>query len=137
MTRCISRLTIILPLCALVWAAGCSGSSGVGTVSGKVTLDGEPLKEGVVRFVPVDGKGQTASGIVTDGTFTATVPVGTMRVEFSAPRVLGRRKVYDDPNSPMVEEVGERIAERFNVRSELRITVRAGRQSETFNLSSR
>jgi hypothetical protein len=136
MNQRIARLMVCLLLGTLVWAAGCSGASGVGTVSGQVTLDSEPLKEGVVRFVPVDGKSQTSSAVITNGTFTATVPVGTMRVEFSASRVLGRRKVYDDLNSPTVEVVGERIAERFNVKSELRINVRTGRQSETFNLSS-
>ena len=48
-----------LTLC-LAAVGGCSSTSGKGTVAGEVTFDGQPLKEGVIRFVPVDGKSPTA-----------------------------------------------------------------------------
>jgi hypothetical protein len=134
----ISRgLLLCLPLLVLPGAAGCSGSSSRGTVNGAVTLDGQPLKEGVVRFVPADGKSQTASAAVTDGKFAAAVPVGEMRVEFSAPRVVGRHKAYDTPDSPVVDDVAELIPARYNVKSELKITVKRGSQDETFPLQSK
>ncbi len=91
---------LLLPLLVLLGIAGCSGSSSQGEVNGTVTLDGQPLKEGDVRFVPLDGKSQTASAKVTDGKFTATVSLGQMRVEFSAGKVIGKIKMYDTPNSP-------------------------------------
>ena len=47
-------------LCMFV--AGCSGG---GSVKGKVTLDGEPLKSGVVTFHPVAG-GPAAIGPVSE-----------------------------------------------------------------------
>jgi len=137
MGRLIRRWVSLLPLIALVGIAGCIGSSTLGTVKGTVTLDDQPLKEGVVRFVPVDGKSQTASADIKDGKFTAAVPVGEMQVEFSAPKVVNRRKVYDTPDSPMVDEVAELLPERFNVKSQLRIIVMRGSQDETFSLKSK
>jgi hypothetical protein len=125
------------PLVLLLAAVGCLGSSGLGTVKGTVTLDGQALKEGVVRFVPVDGKSQTATANIADGKFTAAVPAGEMKVEFSAPKVTGRHKVYDTPDSPVVDDVGELIPERFNTKSQLRITVKKGSQDETFALQSK
>jgi len=120
----------------LLALAGCS-DTGTGTVNGTVTLDGQPLKEGTVRFVPVDGQSQTSSAVVKDGQFTAAVSLGEMKVEFSAPKVTGKRKMYDTPDSPVVDDVAELIPERFNVRSDLKISVKSGSQSETFPLKSK
>jgi hypothetical protein len=131
------RLSLLFLAPILVGVMGCSGSSTTGTVNGTVTLDGNPLQEGTVRFVPIDGKSPTASASVAEGKFTASVPLGEMRVEFSAPKVVGRHKVYETPDSPMVDDVAELIPNRFNVRSELRITVRKGSQDETFLLMSK
>jgi hypothetical protein len=113
--------------------AGCSSEP---TVTGEVWLDGQPLKEGVIRFVPVDGKSQTASAPIIDGRFTATMPPGEKRVEISAPKVVGKRKMYDLPDSPEVDNVVERLPGRYNVRSELTLTVRPGTQEKRLELTS-
>jgi hypothetical protein len=116
-------------------AAGCSGGS---SVDGTVTLDGQPLKEGTVRFVPVDpNAGGTVGAPVKDGKFTAEVPHGEYRVEFSSPKVVGKRKAYDTPDSPVVDIVDELIPARFNTTSDLRVTVKKGGQKETFALTSK
>jgi hypothetical protein len=130
-TNCIILFTIA---CTLL--SGCSQSTTHGTVHGTVTLDGEKLKEGVVRFVPVDGSSQTASASIAAGEFTAEVPVGTLRVECSAPKILGQQKMYDTPNSPKVDVVGELLPARYNVRSELTFDVRPGSQQHAIELSS-
>jgi hypothetical protein len=122
-------------LLTLLAGAGCSG--GAGSVSGTVTLNGEPLKEGVVRFVPADGTGQTVTADIKDGKFTADVPPGDMRVEFSAPRPTGKKqKMYDTPDSPVVEETVELLPERYNVQSDLKLKVKGGGQTEKFELTS-
>jgi hypothetical protein len=137
MEQPLRRSGILLAPLVLVCVAGCSGLSSQGTINGTVTLDGQPLTEGVVRFVPVDGKSQTATENIKDGKFSATVPLGEMRVEFSAPKVGKPHKVYDTPDSPVVEDVGELIPARFNVRSEFKIAVKKGSQDETFALQSK
>ena len=115
---------------------GCSQSSTHGTIHGTVTLDDEPLLEGTVRFVPVDGTSQTASAMVRKGSFTATVPIGRMQVEFSAPKVVGRQKMRDMPESREVDIVAELLSPRYNLRSELTLDVKAGAQDAPFALSS-
>lgn len=125
-------------LCGLVLAllSGCAQSTTHGTIQGTVTLDGTPLNEGVVRFVPVDGATQTASANVVAGEFNALVPVGKMRVELSAPKVIGRQKMYNTADSPEVDVVSELLPARYNVRSELTLEVVAGTQPYVLELTS-
>ena len=54
-------------LCFAAWAAivlvgGCGGGDKTVRVSGKVTLDGEPLAGASVQFMPIDEKGDFAKG---------------------------------------------------------------------------
>jgi len=68
-------------------AAGCGEDpTTTRVVSGSVTVGGEPVAEGQVRFVPIDGMSGPASlGRIADGHYRIEsrggVPVGTHRVE--------------------------------------------------------
>ena len=79
---------LVCAVAVLFLTAGCADGPPYGDVSGAITLDGEPLKEGVIRFVPVDGRTPTASALIADGKFREQVPVGTHRVEVSARKLL-------------------------------------------------
>jgi hypothetical protein len=132
-------MTRVLPhILALVLVAGC-GPSGpaVGTVTGLVTLDGQPLKSGLIRFVPADGQSQTADGPIADGRFTVAVPIGEKKVQISAPKAGRKIKMYDTPDSPVVEETTELLPARYNVNTELTMTVAKGQQEKNFPLKSR
>lgn len=72
---------------------GCGGGDETelprAAVSGTVTLDGQPLKEGVVRFVPIEGtSGPKTSAVVSNGRFQSdewTGPVvGRHRIEIES-----------------------------------------------------
>jgi hypothetical protein len=127
----------LIAFCAVLMAVGgCSPDTGKGTVSGTVTLDGQPLKSGLIRFVPADGQTPTAEATITDGEFTAEVPVGEKQVSISAPKVVGKRPAYQTPNSPMIDIVEELLPARYNVTSELKLNVAGGRQTEDFKLES-
>jgi hypothetical protein len=134
--KSIQKATLLVLLASLL-PGGCAQSATHGTVNGTVTLNGEPLPEGTVRFVPVDGASQTASAMVSEGKFTATVPVGRMRVEFSASKIVGRQKMYDTADSPEVEAVAELLPPRYNVQSELTLDIQTGSQDAPFELSNR
>jgi hypothetical protein len=56
----------VLGACAVLALAGCGGLKLV-PVSGKVTLDGKPLKGGGVSFVPDASKGNNAKGFSCTG----------------------------------------------------------------------
>ena len=118
-------------------AIGCSTGPATGTVSGSVTLDDQPLKEGRIQFIPEAGDAQTAGAIITDGKYTAEVPVAKMRVEINANKVIGKRKAYDTPDSPWEDEVAELIPMRYNTETTLRIDVKDGEQTANYDLSSK
>lgn len=64
--------TRTIALLAILVAGGCSGDSRVAGVSGTVTLDGKPIGDAAVAFVPKDG-GRPAFGITdADGNFELT-----------------------------------------------------------------
>jgi hypothetical protein len=134
--RALYLVMLSFSIVSVLVAAGCSTDSSHGTVSGTVTLDDGPLEKGLIRFVPADGQTATADATIENGVFTARVPVGEKRITISAPKVVGKRKVYETPDSPTVDVVQELLPERYNVRSELTFTVEAGNQEQDFALNS-
>jgi hypothetical protein len=89
----------------------------------------------LIRFVPVDGKSQPADAIITSGKFTAIIPVGDVRVEVTSPKVVGKLKMYDTPDSPTVDRIEEAIPPKYNVSSELKMTVPKGKTEKQFDLT--
>ncbi len=124
-------LSLLLPL------PGCQNGPAVGTVNGEVTFEGQPLKKGAIRFVPVDGNAPTAGAIIQDGHFTAEVPVGLMRVEIRASRVIGQRRAYAAADSPLENELEEIIPEKFNRESKLTLPVKKGTQEVRYDLKGK
>jgi len=120
---------------SVVFVVGCSSESPTGVVKGQVTIDGRPLAAGLIRFVPADGKSQTADGTIADGKFSTAVPLGDMRVEISAPKVVGKMRMY--PDSPEVDRVEEAIPPQYNVESKLSVRVVKGEVEKKFELKSR
>jgi hypothetical protein len=61
-------VSFVVALCCAI-TVGCSGNTlDTVAVNGTVTLDGTPLENGVVRFVPVDSvKGRLATGTIKPG----------------------------------------------------------------------
>jgi hypothetical protein len=104
-------------------------------LNGDVTFDGSPLKEGVARFVPAEGKGTTSTANISGGQFRASLVAGDYRVEFSAPKVIGKRRMM--PESPEVDEVIELLPEKYNVKSEMKVSIKPGTQEKKFELSSK
>jgi hypothetical protein len=116
---------------------GCGPKEQKASVLGSVTLDGKPLASGQIRFSAADGQGVTAGASITDGKFTAVLPPGEMKVEINAPKVVGKSKMYDTPDSPVVDVVKELLPPRYNAQTELTITVQPGEQQRDFALKSK
>lgn len=126
----------LLVLLSAAVVCGCGGDSQP-TVSGKVTLDGKPLENGAISFVPADGATATAGGIITNGEYTVEVPAGAKKVEITAAKVVGQRPAYEgNPNSPMIDITESIIPERYNTKSELTREVKAGENTLDFELTS-
>lgn len=129
------KLFVVAQSCVLA-AAGCSSRES-DVVSGAVTLDGRPLDQGLIRFIPADGSQKRVEALITAGKFTAAAPLGENRVEISAPKVTGKHKMYDVPDSPVVDMIGELLPARYNIDSELTMTVAGGEQEKSFSLTSK
>jgi hypothetical protein len=77
-----TRVRAFALLLALVPLAGCDGKSDKGvTVTGRVTLDGQPLPAGQVVLEIPGNREQRVGGIAADGKFEVReVPPGKVRV---------------------------------------------------------
>jgi hypothetical protein len=105
-------------------------------VSGSIAYDGKPIEAGSIIFTPADGNGPTAGAEIKGGKYTATrVPVGPAKVEVRGARVTSSKKMYDDPNSPVVQTSAEMLPARYNKSSELRYDVTTGPQTKDFDLA--
>jgi len=130
--------------CTAVWllAAALLGGCGraepaKGFVSGVVTLDGKPLERGSVLFVSADNTLPSSSGEIKDGAYRAEVYVGPMNVQVLSPRVVGKRKLYDTPDSPVRDVTEESIPAKYNTHTELTYEVKPGEQEKNFVLTSK
>jgi len=123
-------LTVLFLVFSFLFFSACNHGPAVGKISGEVTLDGSPLKEGRILFTPVDGQSQTGGATITDGKFTADIPVAKMTVQINANEVIGKEPAYaGDPKSPMIDKVRELIPKRYNDQSELTLDVKPGSQT--------
>jgi hypothetical protein len=110
----------------LVAMAGCGGS-GDGLprqeVIGKVTLDGQPIENGMITFDPIDGSPHAASAVIQNGEYRIEREDGPLpgkhRVSVWAQRTTG--KTFKDPDDPerVIEERVEVVPVRYNLQSEL------------------
>lgn len=114
---------VSLVLFGAVMVGGCTPQPTTGTVSGMVTLDGEPYSDAALMFVDLTS-GQAANAEIEPG--------GTFKVE--QPMRVGTYKVYLAP--PAVEETAEpaavtmdaAVAEKYwnESTTDLEITVEEG-----------
>lgn len=123
---------LIAVILIVVVVAGC-GSEGKADVSGRVTLDGEPLAGGLIVFEPADRHGAPAGGTISDGNYllngAAGVPPGEKVVRITGVFKTGRRIEVGPPTPPgtMTDEVQEiPIPTIYNTNSSLKVNVSEG-----------
>ena len=138
---CIVKNRVVTGCLLLAMSIGLTGCGGpkpppTAIVSGSITLDGAPLEEGSITFVPSDGNGATAGAPIVGGNYSATVPLGPKRVEIRAPKVVGSRKTYDTPDSPTIDIIEELIPAEYNNDSKLTTTVTVSKSDGNFELKS-
>jgi hypothetical protein len=144
--RSFARSPIVLAAVALLVCSGCGSSVRLGQVDGTVQLDGKPIGQVMVIFVP-DDRNLPQSTAITDehGHFQMRCNNGSMgaaigehRVTLvdgsAAPASKGRN---DDPPEP-TEQPPNRIPSAYNqaTKTPLRQTVAAGSQTITLEIAS-
>jgi len=122
--RRIASLCAIFLVIATCFGCGKKGPQRA-AVSGHVTLDGQPINEGVIQFLPVEGTvGPETGGIITNGQYD--IPhdhgpiVGKSRIELRASKKTGG-KIQDPTGRPgvLTDEYKEMFPPGSNTNSSL------------------
>src|SRR5689334_17273347 len=121
--RHILSQAIILALAAALTACGPTSNSEATTeVSGKVTLNGTPVKDGTITFEANPPNGMPpGSATITNGTYKGKASVGTKIVRISSPQPVPGKKGPMD--LPVLEES---IPAKFNTESQEKAEIKAG-----------
>lgn len=140
-TRCPNRgwralFGLTAMLIAAIVTSGCTKSD-VSVVTGTVKVDGSPAKSGSIAFFPVDRKSTTAGAEIRDGEYTANVRLGTFKVEIRVPKVVGQKKLYDTPDSPIQPMLAESLPPRYNDKTELTLDVQPGKNRQDYELATK
>jgi hypothetical protein len=123
-------------LLATILLAGCNKSN-LGVVTGTISVDGTPAQRGSIAFFPVNGKSSTAGAEIRDGRYTAKVPLGGAKVEIRVPKVIGKKKLYDKPDSPVRDLMAEMLPRKYNDETELKLDVHAGENVQDYELATK
>ena len=125
-------------ICAAVAIVGCNTEVGRITLKGKVTLDDKIIDTGVVEFEPVDGKSPTSKdGRIVNGEYTAQVVPGEVIVRIRSAEIIGKKKMYDTPESPWVDDVRERIPKKYNEESTFKKTIEPNQRVMDLHITSK
>lgn len=129
-------------LCIALTFAGCGSADDtpeLGTVSGVVTLDGNPVANAQVTFKPLSG-GRISMGISDEsGLYTLEYKNNTPGAKVDRHRVSVRtgREAEGLPNlEGYVAPVKETIPEKYFIKSKLEVDVKAGENEIPLDLTS-
>jgi hypothetical protein len=121
----------------LLALAGCG--DGKSTVSGTVSLDGQPVDNGTITFVNSEGGKLIREGaVISGGKFEATVLPGNFKIELNSQKVVGKRtqKGFDGKDETL-EISEEMFPDKYNVKTELTQEIKRGSNPITLDLKSK
>jgi hypothetical protein len=123
----------------VITALGCGSGkpNNIVAVTGRITLDDQPLEKGLIQFLPTDDKGPSAAAEIKLGEYAVDVPFGNKRVEVTSPKVIGQKKAYDTPESPVMDLLEEQIPLEYNGQSKLNANVSREQKKFDFALKSK
>lgn len=135
-------LLTILAICC-----GCGRGNGPirVAVAGDVAVDGTPIAEGSILFIPAPGtKGPVAGASITGGRYSIAAAkgpcVGPYRVEIHGSQKTGRRVKVAGPQGPassIVDEIIEIVPAKYNTQSTLVADLKAGKNRLDFAIATK
>ncbi len=137
----------LLCIVTLAFCCGCGRIDGPirVAVAGNATVDGTPITEGSITFLPMsDTKGPVAGSPIVDGRYSIAAEkgpcVGHYRVEIRGSRKTGRQVPAPGPNrasSLMVDEVIEIVPAKYNTQSTLVAELKTGANTLDFAVGAK
>ena len=129
------NVSMIAIICVAL-LGGCGGDPNIGNVSGKITLNGDPLEGAFVTFSPTrtEGVGSTTYGKTDSGGSYRMIVSETKNGAYIGENIV-RVKTGDlkADGSGVIEEV---VPANYNTKSELRVDVKTGSNTFDFDLKS-
>lgn len=118
-----------------VLAFGCQRGPALGTVSGTVTFNGEPLRYAYVVFQPIDPPGTYGSAYTDEtGEYTLRFSVNRDGAPIGKHQVSIRAAKGDELPDDAPKTVRIRLPEKYNDQTELVREVKAGHNEFDFEL---
>jgi hypothetical protein len=116
-------------------ASGCGGSSGpeLAAVTGVVKLDGAPLADARVEFIPKDGRPAVA---LTDASGAYELTYNADRNGATPGEYTVRVSTYRRGDESGTGKTPERVPTKYNTKSELKKTVEPGKNEINIDLES-
>ncbi|MCA9132795.1 MAG: hypothetical protein KDA45_06560 [Planctomycetales bacterium] len=137
------RVAFLCCLSLPLLLSGC-GDSGF-EIHGKVMLNGKPMEQGEIQFVPMDSTGgEHVGAVITNGEYAVEDSVrleeGEYQVQIRSYGSTGR-KVWDGmgdgTNKTMVDDFRQILPPKYNDVSELRLTLKPGKNEFNADLEVR
>lgn len=136
---------VVVAIVVMVGVAGCRRSIETASVSGRVALDGQPVANGTIAFLPTDGKGPTAGGVVAGGAYEVArlapgpkiVRIEAFREQVAFPRSRAdMERTSRDPRPPAPTEPppDPNLIPRDAAGNNVEVTIAPGRQSMDFEV---
>ena len=129
-----SNISMIAVMCVIL-LAGCGGDPNLGNVSGKITLNGEPLEGALVTFSPTrtEGVGSTTFGkTASDGTYHMVVS-DEKDGAFIGENLVRVKTSDSKADGSVIKEVVPAI---YNSKSRVLVEVKSGDNTFDFELES-
>ena len=134
---CIISMLVLSLLCfAGCWAA----KTKTVKVTGKITIDGNPIEQGAIKFIAIDGETQVGGGSISNGEYLAEVPPGQKRVLVNGQKIVGKEPLYKDmPDSPTRDKLDRVTPLIYNNQeaSPLRADIKSETKDLDFDLDSK
>jgi len=129
---------------SFVLIAGCGSREYTGErrfpLSGKVSVDGQPMEFGVISFLPEGEGGRVSGGPIKNGTYAVDeargATAGKYRVEIRWNKPTGRR-VKDAYGEEIMDEYKEGLPDKYHTKSELTAEVSSKQTMFDFELKSK
>jgi hypothetical protein len=112
---------------------GCSGNSKL-SVSGSVTLDGEPLSDGIITFTPLDGSGANAGTVIFNGEYQVEVMPGKKLARIEGYKTVAVKKVKMGSKEIDAPDKRPIVPKQYNSESKLEVDVDSSHREHNFEL---
>ncbi len=127
----------LLVIVAMLVSAGCGGPANVASVTGTVTLGGQPLADATVTFVPVASGSLSRAITDANGRYKLVYSSTVQGAEIGEHKVAVTTYSGGDPDGdPPKPKVSERVPVKYNLQTELKATVTSGANVLDFSLDA-